>query len=82
MSFEAAQRGNWQSQAQQIEVLVDSSVVGTITPGGTTYASYTTPSFTVTAGTRTIELLGLAPATADSTAFIDLVSLTPAKMGQ
>ena len=48
MSFEAAQRGNWQSQAQQIEVLVDSSVVGTITPGGTTYASYTTPSFTVT----------------------------------
>ena len=78
VSFQAAQRGNWQSQPQQIEVLVDGSLVGTITPSSTAYATYATPSISVTAGTHTIELLGLAPSTADSTVFIDLVSLAPA----
>ena len=78
ISFDAAQRGNWQSQAQQIEVLIDGNVVATITPSGTSYGSYTTGNFTVTAGTHTIEFRGLAQFTADSTAFIDLVTLTPA----
>ena len=60
-------------------MLVDGSVVATITPNGTAYASYATPSFSATAGRTQIELLGLAPSTADSTAFIDTVAvaLTP-----
>ena len=78
ISFDAAQRGNWQSQAQQIEVLVNGTVVATVTPASMSYDSHSTGNFTVAAGTHTIEFLGLAPATADSTAFIDLVSLTPA----
>ena len=49
ISFQAAQRGNSQSQPQQIEVLVNSSVVGTITPSSTAYATYATLSFSVTA---------------------------------
>ena len=61
ISFEAAQRGNWQSQAQQIEVLVDGSVVSTITPTSTSYALYKTANFSLSAGTHTITFLGLAP---------------------
>ena len=75
LSFQAVERGNWQSQPQPIEVLVDGSAVATITPSGTAYSGYATPIFTVTAGAHTIELLGLAPSTADSTAFIDTVAV-------
>ena len=75
LSFQAAQRGNYQSQPQQIKVLVDGSLVSTITPSGIAYSGYATPIFTVTAGTLSIELLGLAQSTADSTAFIDTVSI-------
>jgi hypothetical protein len=75
LSFLAAQRAKYQTQNQSIEVLVDGTNVGVITPASTTYATYETSSFSVTAGTHTIELLGLSPQSASSAAFIDSVSL-------
>jgi hypothetical protein len=77
LSFEAAQRSaNTDSQGQEVEVLVDSAVVGLIVPVGTSYSLYETPSFTVAGGTHTIQLVGLDPLGGDDTALIDLVSLT------
>ena len=62
-----------QTHFQEIEVLVDSAEVGMVTPTGTSYASYQTPSFTVTAGMHTIAFVGLNPQSGDNTAFIDEV---------
>ncbi len=74
ISFQAAQRGNY-GGFQTLQVLVDGSAVGTITPSGTSYATYTTSIFAVAAGTHTISFVGLTPTTGDSTAFIDNVNL-------
>ena len=87
LSFLAAQRVNYQTQNQGIEVLIDGADVGMIVPDSpvavnnttstTSYAPYQTSNFTVTAGTHTVEFLGMSPSTADSTAFIDEVAITP-----
>ena len=50
LTFDAAQRANFQASVQNFQVLVDSNVVGTFTPSGITYAGYATDAFTVTAG--------------------------------
>jgi RHS repeat-associated protein len=77
LSFYAAQRDESGTvQAQNFEVLIDGAVVGTITPTSASYAVYTTPAFAVTAGSHTIEFLGLDSAGGDNTAFIDAVKLT------
>jgi hypothetical protein len=76
LGFSAAQRGNFQASSQTFEVEVDGTVVNTFTPSGTTYATYTTPSFTVTAGAHTIAFVGTDPDGKDNTAFIDRVQLT------
>lgn len=52
-------------------------MVGTITPSGTSYATYTTASFSVAAGAHTIEFLGLSTSGND-TAFLDAVSVAVA----
>jgi RHS repeat-associated protein len=52
-------------------VLLDGTVIDTVTPSGASYADYTTPSFTVTAGSHTIEFQGLDTAGGDNTTFID-----------
>jgi hypothetical protein len=75
LSFQAAQRGNYQASSQTFEVLIDSTVVGTFTPGSTSYASFTTGAFTVTAGAHTISFVGLNPNGGDNTAFIDSVQV-------
>jgi hypothetical protein len=77
VSFSAAQRQNVQYSSQTIQVQVDGTVVGTFTPGSTSYTAYTTASFTVTAGSHTITFLGTDPdgADKDNTAFIDQVLL-------
>ena len=54
LSFLAAQRGRARRITRQIEVLVDGAQVGLVTPTSTTYGSYQTSNFTVTAGTHTI----------------------------
>ena len=74
ITFDAAQRGNFGTSQQDVQVLVDGMVVGTFTPAGTSYAPYTTAAFTVAAGSHTITFQGLA--TVDCTAFIDDVELT------
>jgi len=76
LSFEAAQRVKFQTQSQQIKVLVDGAPVASITPSGTVYAYYQTPNFTVAAGVHDIQFVGTSAASADSTAFLDEVALT------
>ena len=75
ISFSAAQRANFGTSNEQVQVLVDGTVVGTITPAGTSYATYTTASFNVTAGSHTITFVGVDPSGADYTAFLDQVSI-------
>jgi hypothetical protein len=50
--------------------------VGTFTPAGTAYSTFTTSNFTVTAGTHTLSFVGLDPNGGDNTAFIDNVQLS------
>ena len=81
ISLDAAQRAIGPSN-QAVEVLVDGTVVSTITPSSINYALYTTTTFTVTTGTHTIEILGLDPHGGDNTALIDLVSIVAAQANQ
>jgi rhamnogalacturonan endolyase len=74
VSFAAAQSAA-NASAQTIQVLIDGNVVGTFTPGGTNYATYTTSSFSVGAGTHTLSFVGLDPDGLGNTAFIDQVLL-------
>jgi len=46
ISFQASQRGNVPGNVQDFRVLVDGQLVGTFTPSGTSYATYTTSAFT------------------------------------
>jgi hypothetical protein len=78
VSFQAAQRGNWQHGVQTFQVSVDGNLEGTFTPAGTSYASYTTSVFAVTAGKHTLKFVGLDPNGGDNTAFIDSVRVNPA----
>ena len=71
----AAQRGNHGTSIESFQVQIDGLTVATIQPTGTTYATYTTPTFTVTAGTHTIAFIGTGPTTSDSTAFLDAISV-------
>ena len=77
LTFDAAQRGNFGVSQQNLEVLIDGSVVGTFKPSSTSYQGYSTASFTVTAGTHTIEFQGLDSAGGDNTAFLDQVAVAP-----
>jgi hypothetical protein len=77
LTFDAAQRGNNQASRQNFQVLVDGSATGTFTPVGTSYAPYTTTTFTVAAGSHTISFQGLDTAGGDNTAFVDNVQLVP-----
>ncbi len=71
----AAQRGLGSSQ-QTIQVFVDGQLVSSITPSGTSYASYTSGSFVIgTGGNHTLSLVGLNPLGGDNTALIDEVSV-------
>ncbi|OAI50295.1 hypothetical protein AYO44_05775 [Planctomycetaceae bacterium SCGC AG-212-F19] len=74
VSFQAAQRGNYQPAGNQtIDVLIDGNVVGTFTPWGTNYQSFTTAPIALSGGTHTLTFEGLN--SGDTTAFIDTVSI-------
>ncbi len=81
ISLDAAQRAAGPSN-QTVEILVDGAPVSSITPTSTSYALYTTTTFTVTAGSHTIEILGLDPHGGDNTALIDQVSIVIAQPNQ
>jgi hypothetical protein len=74
LSFYAAQRAG-QASSQTFEVEVDGTVVGTITPNGTSYNLYTTDAFTVTSGAHSVAFIGLNPNGGDNTALIDELSI-------
>jgi subtilase family serine protease len=76
LTFQAAQRGNFQASRQDFNVLIDGAVVGSFTPSGTSYQGYSTAAFTVTAGAHTIAFQGLDSAGGDNTAFVDAVSIS------
>jgi hypothetical protein len=75
LTFDAAQRANYQASRQDFEVLIDGTVISTFTPSGSSYLSYSTATFTVTAGSHTIEFLGLDSAGGDNTAFVDAIAI-------
>ncbi len=75
ISLSAAQRGNYGTSDEEVQVLVDGTVVGTITPASTSYATYTTASFNVTAGSHTITFVGVDPTGEDYTALLDQVGI-------
>ena len=76
LSFYGRPAGQRPGVAAGLQVLVDGVVVGTFTPTGTSYRSYTTAAFTVTAGSHTIAFRGLNTAGGDNTAFVDAITLT------
>jgi uncharacterized repeat protein (TIGR01451 family) len=78
ISFSAAQRAAYQSSSQTFQVRIDSVVVGTFTPSGSAYATFTTRSLTVAAGIHTIAFVGLNPNGGDNTALIDQVAVNTA----
>ena len=75
ISVSAAQRGNYVTSKETVEVEVDGTVVGTFTPASTNYTTYTTASFNVTAGSHTITFVGVDPSGADYTALLDQASI-------
>jgi hypothetical protein len=75
LSFQAAQRGNYQVGNQIVRVQLDGVTVGQYQPPSASYTSYATPSFTVaSSGNHTITLVGIGTGS-DFTAFIDDVRL-------
>jgi hypothetical protein len=76
LSLLAAQRGNSGTSNEAFQVLVDGKVVTTFTPTSTSYATFTTPSFNLTAGSHTIAFVGVDPTAANYTALLDQVSLS------
>lgn len=80
ITFDAAQRVQWQSGQQNFEVLVDGNVVDQVTPVNGNYALFNTAAFTVAGGTHTIEFLGIDSASGDNTALIDNVQISTATL--
>ena len=77
VSFFSARRGNNGGNYggnEDFQVLIDGVIVGTIAPTSTSYQTYTTGTFTVSAGSHVIKFVGLDSVGGDNTAFIDAVS--------
>jgi hypothetical protein len=70
ISFQAAKRTTY-GGTQSFDVLYDSTVIGSFTPSSGSFSSFTTNSFTATAGSHTIKFVGTT--TGDNTDFIDAV---------
>lgn len=69
--LKAAQRGNWQSASQTIELRIDGATVQSITPAGTAYQTFVSGSVNLSSGAHTVELRGMAPFGSDNTIFVD-----------
>jgi hypothetical protein len=73
LTFQAAQRGV--DGGETFKVLVDGQVVGSFRPSGTSYSTFTTGNFVLSAGSHTIEFLGAGSPGGKQTALIDNVRL-------
>jgi RHS repeat-associated protein len=80
LSFLAARRGNF-GGANDFRILVDGQSVGTFKPLNTSYDSFATAPFTVSAGPHTIRIEGLNTVGGDHTAFIDNLGIVSAPPG-
>ena len=78
ISFDAAQRGDQSTSNEDFEVLIDGTVVGTFRAPSKSYQTFTTGTFTVSAGSHVIEFLGLDSVGGDNTAILDDVTITSA----
>src|SRR5882724_4239500 len=77
ISFQAAQRGNFNAGGEDFDVYLDSTFLATFNPASTSYALLSTPAFTTTAGAHTIKFVGRDSAGGNgNTAFIDAVQIT------
>jgi len=76
LTFSAAQGSSNQTGTQVLQVLLDGSVLGTVTPSGTGYTDYSTAAFTTTAGSHTLRISGLDASGSNNTAFLDNIRLT------
>jgi hypothetical protein len=67
------------SHNQQIQVVLNTTSMGTFTPGSTAYTSFTSSTITLTTGaTYTLHINGLNPGGGDNTAFVaDVVFTSP-----
>jgi hypothetical protein len=81
LRLSAAQGGKNGTRNESVQVQVDGTVVAVFTPTGTSYATYTIPSFDLTAGSHTITFVGIDPAGQGETALLDQVSLSTSPMG-
>jgi hypothetical protein len=70
----ASQRWSNQS-AQTIAIQVDNSTVTTITPTGSAFTPFQSPTFNLPSGTSVIKLLGLNPNGGDNTLFLETLHL-------
>jgi RHS repeat-associated protein len=77
LTFSAAQRPCC-ATSQDFQVYLDNTLLGTFHPSGTSYAEYSTGTFTTTAGAHVLKFAGLNSNGGDNTAFIDNVRLTGA----
>ena len=77
VSFQAAQRGNFNTGGQDFDVYLDATFLGTFRPASTSYATMSTSAFTTTAGTHVLKFVGRDSAGGNANAvFIDAVHVT------
>ena len=74
----AAQEVNDGTSNQQVQVLVDGTVVGTFNLAGFSYLPYSTAALNLTAGNHTITFADVDPSGADTAALLDDVSIVNA----
>jgi hypothetical protein len=69
--------GQWagNSSSQSVQVQVDGAAVSTFTPADTTYAPFTSDSFTLADGSHTVSFAGLDPDGQENIAFLDQVGV-------
>jgi DNA-binding beta-propeller fold protein YncE/regulation of enolase protein 1 (concanavalin A-like superfamily) len=80
LSGYAAQRAGSNSTPQTLVIFVDGNAVATYSPPGTSYTTFTTPSFNVGAGPHSFSLAGLGvnpdgSNATDTTVFVDDVTI-------
>src|SRR5205085_1906898 len=61
---------------QDFQVWLDTTLLGTFQPTGTSYQEYATAAFTTTAGAHTLKFIGRNTVGGDNTAFIDNVRVS------
>lgn len=77
VGFKAAQRGNCcNAGGLDIDVYLDSTLLGSFKPAGASYTDMSTSSFTTTTGPHILKFVGRNTSGGDNTALLDSVSIT------